>query len=74
MSDMQQKTCEMVMKTPDDILKPFFELLAQMMSLNGDAYESDLEYFKSIPGYLERLDEAANSPREEWVKESDVDW
>jgi len=74
MSDMQAKTCEIIMKTSDDILRPFFELLMQMVALNGDAYESDLEYFKSIPGYLEGLDEAAKSPRDEWIKESEVDW
>jgi len=74
MSDMQQRTCEIVMKTPDDILKPFFELLAQMMSLNGDAYESDLEYFKSIPGYWESVQEAMATPFEECIDEKDVEW
>ena len=74
MSELQSKTCEMVMKVPDEILKPFFELLSQMYLLNGDAYESDLEYFKSIPGYWESVKEALDTPWEECVDESEVVW
>ena len=74
MSELQSKTCEIVMKSPDEILRPIFELLSQMYLFNGDAYESDLEYFKSIPGYLESLDAAANTPWEECVDESEVVW
>jgi len=74
MSELQSKTCEMVMKSPDELLKPIFELLAQMFLLNGDAYESDLEYFKSIPGYWESVKEALATPWEECIDESEVVW
>jgi addiction module RelB/DinJ family antitoxin len=32
------------------------------VSLNGDEFESDTEYFKQIPGYWENIVEASNEP------------
>ena len=40
----------------------------------SDFFESDFEYFKSIPGYLESLDAAASTPWEECLNENDVKW
>ena len=37
------------------------------VSLNGDEFESDTEYFKQIPGYWESLMEAYNEPIGEGV-------
>ena len=73
MSEFQAKTCELIQRLPEDKVKLIFALLFQT-ALNGDAFESDLEYFKSIPGYLESLEEAARTPWEECIPESEVVW
>jgi len=74
MSDFQARTCELVKVAPDAILKPIFELLSQMLLLNGDAYEDDTAYLESIPGYMERVQKIVNAPDSEWVHESEVVW
>ena len=74
MSEYQARTCEIIKKIPDEMLRPIFELLSQIYLLNGDAYESDLEYFKAIPGYWESVQEALETPLEECVDESEVEW
>ena len=48
--------------------------MSELYLLNGDAYESDLEYFKSIPGYWESVQAALETPLEECVDESEVEW
>ena len=73
MSELQAQTYEMLMRIPEEKLKIIVQLLFQTI-LNGDDFESDLEYFQSIPGFLERLDEAANTPWEECLPESEVNW
>jgi len=73
MSEFQARTCDLVMRVPEDKLKLIFQLLFQTV-LNSDDFMSDLEYFKSIPGYLESLDAAANTPWEECLAESEVNW
>jgi len=61
------------MRIPEDKLKLIFQLLFQTV-LNSENFESDQEYFKSIPGYLESLGAAANTPWEECLTESEVVW
>ena len=73
MSEFQAKTCELIQRLPEDKVKLVFALLFQT-ALNGDDFESDLAYFKSIPGYLESLDAAASTPWEECLDESEVKW
>jgi hypothetical protein len=34
----------------------------QRVSLNGDEFENDTEYFKQIPGYWESIVDASNEP------------
>jgi len=74
MSEFQARTCELVKIAPDAVLKPIFELLAQMLLLNGDAYADDTAYLESIPGYMERVQEIINTADSEWVRESEVVW
>ena len=73
MSEFQTKTCELIQRLPEDTVKLVFSLLFQT-ALNGEDFESDLEYFKSIPGYLKSLDEAADTPWEGCLPESEVKW
>jgi len=74
MSEIQSKTCEIVMKSPDEFLRPFLELLMQMYTLQGDAHATDDEYFRSIPGYVDSLNAAAAEPWDTCLKESEVNW
>jgi hypothetical protein len=46
----------------------------QAVSLDGDSFESDQKYFEQIPGFLEKLDKASASPRNEWVSTKDAGW
>jgi len=73
MSEFQTKTCDLIQRLPEDKVKLIFALLFQT-ALNGDDFENDLEYFKSIPGYLESLNTAASTPWEECLDESEVVW
>ena len=73
MSEFQTKTCDLIQRLPEDTVKLVFALLFQT-ALNSDDFENDLAYFKSIPGYLEGLDAAANTPWEECLTESEVVW
>lgn len=45
-----------------------------LQKLYYEEYESDMEYFNSIPGYVDSLIEAANEPLEDCVDESEVNW
>jgi len=73
MSEFQAKTCDLIQRLPEEQVKLIFALLFQT-ALNSEDYKSDLDYFKSIPGYLESLDAAANTPWEECRTESEVNW
>ncbi len=73
MSEFQTKTCELIQRLPEDTVKLVFELLFQT-ALNSEEFADDLEYFNSIPGYLDNLDEAARTPWEECLPESEVKW
>jgi hypothetical protein len=46
----------------------------QRVSLDGDSFESDQKYFEQIPGFLEKLDKASKSPRNEWVSAKEAGW
>jgi hypothetical protein len=41
------------------------------VSLNGDEFASDQEYFEQIPGFMEKLDKAAAEPWEECMSDED---
>ena len=73
MSEFYAKTCDLIMHIPEDKIKLIFQLLFQTV-LNSDDFADDAAYFKAIPGYLESLDAAADTPWEECLTESEVNW
>jgi hypothetical protein len=46
----------------------------KQVSLNGDEFESDTEYFKQIPNYWESIVEASNEPLENLATAKDCGW
>jgi|TergutMp193P3_1026864.scaffolds.fasta_scaffold31748_3 addiction module RelB/DinJ family antitoxin len=44
------------------------------ISLNGDEFENDTEYFKQIPGYWESIIEASNEPLEKLASAKECGW
>jgi len=51
-----------------------FVIGKKSVSLNGDEFESDTEYFKQIPGYWESIVEAANEPLENLTSAKEAGW
>jgi len=54
-------------RIPMDISKP-------IVSLNGDEFRNDTEYFKQIPGYWESIVEASEEPLEDLVSAKKLGW
>jgi DNA-damage-inducible protein J len=54
-------------RIPVDISKP-------VVSLNGEEFESDTEYFKQIPGYWESIVEASKEPLEGLSSAKECGW
>ena len=52
---------------PMDISKP-------IISLNGDEFKNDTEYFKQIPGYWESIVEASKEPLEGLANAKELGW
>jgi len=45
-----------------------------IVSLNGDEFKNDTEYFKQIPGYWESIVEASKEPLEDLVSAKELGW
>jgi DNA-damage-inducible protein J len=54
-------------RIPMDISKP-------VISLNGDEFKNDTEYFKQIPGYWESIVDAAEEPLDGLVSAKEAGW
>ena len=54
-------------RIPVDISKP-------VISLNGDEFENDTEYFKQIPGCWESIVEASKEPLESLSSAKECGW
>jgi addiction module RelB/DinJ family antitoxin len=46
----------------------------RVVSLDGDSFASDQEYFDQIPGYWEKLDATDNEPIGSGISVEDLDW
>jgi addiction module RelB/DinJ family antitoxin len=46
----------------------------RVVSLDGDSFASDQEYFDQIPGYWEKLDAADKEPIGSGILVDDLDW
>ncbi|MDR3013198.1 MAG: hypothetical protein LBU70_08315 [Chitinispirillales bacterium] len=44
------------------------------VSLNGDEFENDTEYFKQVPGYWESIVEASNEPLDDLSTAKECGW
>ena len=54
----------------NDITKSQTQILLDKMD-NGE-YVSDDEYLRSIPGFMEKLDEESNDPNAQWIPIEEV--
>jgi len=51
---------------------PSVKVFNKSISLNGDEFDSDQEYFEQIPGFLDKLDKISEGSK--WYGEEDLAW